>query len=109
MGSAGLNIICSCWLRGEGRISRTGLALSDALHRTPFGRFHPRTNMSQNRKDSAFASVDVRCFYQIWWIIHFPLSNAKNIDFRACDLCDEHLCAFRPSTTFGLFVPLLTK
>jgi len=49
------------------------------------------------------------CFYQIWWIIHFPLSNAEIKDPRACDLCDEHMCAFRPSTTFGLFVPLLTK
>jgi hypothetical protein len=49
------------------------------------------------------------CSYRIWWIIRFPLSNAENADFRARDRCDEQMCTFRPSTTFGVFVPLLTK
>jgi len=80
--------------------SLLGAALAD--ERTKLG-------LVDDRDAHRAAGVRHRCFYQIWWIIHFPLSDAEIKDPRAYDLCDEHMCAFRPSTTFGLFVPLLTK
>jgi hypothetical protein len=98
---------------------------SDALHGRPLsapdgsGAVIPSGDGTTAEQTLVRAPVDAHpaveflrgewCFYQIWWIIHFPLSNAKNKDFRACDQRDEHMCAFQSSTTFRLFVSLLTK